>query len=93
VELTDWISAHSDDAKSIVNAAIKRIVGKPLPPAVLESAWGRVRFTPDPIKDSITQSARWAFEQGHLGRSEPDLSGLVDMRWLPTGPPAAPPKK
>lgn len=93
VELTDWITAHSDEAKSVVNAELKRIVGKPLPPAVLDAAWSRVRFTSDPIKDSITQSARWAFEQGHLGRQEPDLSGLIDTRWLPVEAPAALPKK
>lgn len=93
VELTAWINDHSDEAKSLVNAELKRITGKPLPPAVLDSAWARVRFTSDPIKASITQSARWAFEQGHLGRKEPDLSGLIDTRWLPVGTPAVPPKK
>ncbi len=93
VELTNWITAHSDDAKSVVNAELKRLVGKPLPPAVLDAAWSRVRFTSDPIKDSITQSARWAFEQGYLGRIEPDLSGLIDTRWLPAEAPAALPKK
>lgn len=93
VELTDWITAHSDDAKTVVNAELKRIVGKPLPPAVLDSAWGRVRFTSDPIKDSITQYAKWAFEQGHLGRTEPNISGLIDTRWLPAEAPVALPKK
>jgi NitT/TauT family transport system substrate-binding protein len=93
VELTAWITAHSDEAKTLVNSEIKRVVGKALPPAVLDSAWGRVRFTADPIKESIAQSARWAFEQGHLGRKEPDLSGLVDTRWLPADAPAGQPKK
>ncbi len=93
VELTTWITNHSDEAKTVVNSEIKRIVGKPLPPAILDSAWGRVRFTADPIKESIAQSARWAFEQGHLGRKEPDLSGLVDTRWLPAEAPAVQPKK
>lgn len=93
LELTAWINDHSDEAKTVVNGEIKRLVGKPLPPAVLDSAWGRVRFTGDPIKESIIQSARWAFEQGHLGRKEPDLSGLVDTRWLSAGTPAVPPKK
>lgn len=93
VELTTWITAHSDAAKSLVNAELKRITGKPLPPAVLDSAWSRVRFTSDPIKASIAQSARWAFEQGHLGRKEPDLSGLIDTRWLPVETPVGQPKK
>ncbi|MEW6683393.1 MAG: ABC transporter substrate-binding protein [Nitrospirota bacterium] len=93
VELTTWINDHSDEAKSLVNEELKRITGKPLPPAVLDAAWARVRFTSDPIKASIAQSARWAFEQGHLGRKEPDLSGLVDTRWLPAEAPASQPKK
>ncbi len=93
VDLTTWITNHSNEAKEVVNAELKRLTGKPLPPAVLDSAWGRVRFTSDPIKESIAQSARWAFEQGHLGRKEPDLSELVDTRWLPTEAPATQPKK
>lgn len=83
VELTTWITDHSDDAKALVNRRIKEVVGKPLPPAVLDSAWSRVRFTADPIKESLAQSVRWAFEQGFLGRKEPDISKLIDSRWLP----------
>lgn len=82
VELTEWINAHPNEAKQLVNTEIKRETGKPLPPAVLDSAWTRVRFTSDPIKESLAQSVRWAFEQGFLGRELPDIAGLVDERWL-----------
>ncbi|MEO5657112.1 MAG: ABC transporter substrate-binding protein [Nitrospiria bacterium] len=85
VEITAWIAGHSDEAKTLVNGQIKAVVGKPLPPAVLDSAWSRVRFTADPIKESLAQSVRWAFEQGFLGRKQPDISQLIDSRWLPAG--------
>jgi len=65
-----------------VNAELKRETGKPLRPAVLDEAWARVTFTADPIEASVVQMVRWSFEQGFLGRSRPDVSQLVDRRWL-----------
>ena len=82
-ELTDWITAHPGEAKTVVNEELKKETGKALPEAVLNSAWDRVRFTTDPIKDSLAESVRRAFELGFLGRVAPDISGLVDNRWLP----------
>ena len=82
VELTRWITDHAGEAKALVNAELKRKTGKPLAPAVLDDAWGRVAFTADPIERSLVESARWAYDQGFLGRHPPDLSRLVDRTWL-----------
>jgi hypothetical protein len=59
----------------------------------LDPAWARVRFTSDPIKESLAQSVRWAFEQGFLGRKRPDVSGLVDEHWLNLPPKPNTPSK
>jgi NitT/TauT family transport system substrate-binding protein len=80
--LTQWIGEHSDEAKALVNAELKRETGKPLRTEVLDEAWGRVTFTADPIEASLAQMVRWAFDQGFLGRRHPDVSQLVDRRWL-----------
>jgi NitT/TauT family transport system substrate-binding protein len=82
VELTQWIGEHSDEAKALVNAELKRETGKPLRTEVLDEAWRRVTFTGDPIEASLAQMVRWAFDQGFLGRRHPDVSQLVDRRWL-----------
>lgn len=93
-ELTDWIARHPAEAKVVVNDEIKKETGKALPQAVLDSAWARVAFTADPIEASLSQSIRWAFEQGFLGRERPDLSVFIDRRWLKApGSPSGEPRK
>ncbi|MFZ5862632.1 MAG: ABC transporter substrate-binding protein [Nitrospirota bacterium] len=89
VELTARIVAQPEDAKRLTNEALKQLVGKPLGATVLDEAWGRVAFTTDPIVPSLVHMARWAFDQGFLGRREPDLSRIVDGRWLADAIPVA----
>jgi NitT/TauT family transport system substrate-binding protein len=81
-ELTRWIATHSDDAKRLANDELKRRTGKRLADVILDDAWSRVAFTTDPIQASLEHVARVAFGQGFLGRRVPDLSRLVDGRWL-----------
>jgi NitT/TauT family transport system substrate-binding protein len=81
-ELTRWIATHSDDAKRLANDELKRMTGKRLPDVILDEAWSRVAFTTDPIQASIEHVARVAFGQGFLGRRVPDLSRMVEGRWL-----------
>jgi NitT/TauT family transport system substrate-binding protein len=81
-EVTRWIGTHPDAAKQLANEELKRRTGKRLPDVVLDEAWGRVAFTTDPIQASIDHIARVAFSQGFLGRRVPDLSRMVDGRWL-----------
>ena len=82
VELTDWINSHLPQAKQLLNSQIQKETGKPLPPGVIDAAFGRMEATYDPIRSSLLTSARWAFEAGFLGRQMPDLSGLYDLNFL-----------
>ncbi len=81
-EVTRWILANPEEAKQVVNEELERQMGKRLRDAVLHEAWGRVAFTTDPIPLSIERMAQWAYAQGFLGRRAPDLSQIVDGRWL-----------
>jgi NitT/TauT family transport system substrate-binding protein len=92
VELTSRIIAQPDEAKRLTNEELKRLTGKPLRDAVMNEAWSRVAFTIDPIVPSIVQMAHWAFGQGFLGRREPDLSEIVDRRWLKDATPTSEPR-
>lgn len=82
VELTQWINAHTEEAKRALNAEIERLTGKGLRPAVLDGAFSRLHVTYDPIKHSLSTSAQWAYELGFLGKERPDLSGIYDLRLL-----------
>ena len=82
VELTDWINAHPGEAKKILNGQIQKETGKTLPDAVLEEAFGRLQVTYDPLRSSLLNSAKSAFDAGFLGRRMPDLSKLYDLSLL-----------
>lgn len=82
VELTQWIKTHPAEAKQIINSELQRITGKRLPKDVLNDAFGRLSITYDPVAASLFQSAQWAFREGFLGKTPPDLSGIYDLSIL-----------
>ena len=82
VELTQWINSNLPEAKQIINSEIKRITTKALPPEVLNESFSRITVTFNPIKKSLMTYAQWAFEQGFLGKTFPDLSKIYDLSIL-----------
>jgi NitT/TauT family transport system substrate-binding protein len=82
VELTEWISGHLPEAKKLLNQQIQKETGKALPDAVLEEAFGRLQVTYDPLRASLMNAAKSAFDAGFLGREMPDLSSLYDLSLL-----------
>ncbi len=81
VELTQWIAAHPDEAKQLLNVEIKAETTKPLPMATLDTAWKRLELTHDPVRASLLKSAEDAHRIGFL-REKPDLSRIYDLRLL-----------
>lgn len=82
VELTNWINRNPEEAKRVLSNEIKMETGKAISENVLNESLKRIEFTYDPIPNSLFQSARWAFEQGFLGREQPDLSNIYDLTLL-----------
>lgn len=82
VELTDWINGHLPEAKKLLNQQIAKETGKALPDAVLNEAFGRMQATYDPLRGSLMNAAKSAFDAGFLGRQMPDLSSLYDLSLL-----------
>jgi NitT/TauT family transport system substrate-binding protein len=82
VELTEWINSHLPDAKKLLNQQIAKETGKALPDAVLEESFGRMHATYDPLRGSLMNAAKSAFDAGFLGRQMPDLSSLYDLTLL-----------
>src|SRR6202140_3294731 len=82
VELTDWINKNPAQAKQIMNQQLQKETGKPLAPEVLDDAFSRMAVTYDPIRASLVTSTKQAFDEGFLGSTHPDLSGLYDLTLL-----------
>jgi NitT/TauT family transport system substrate-binding protein len=82
VELTEWIKKNPAQAKQIMNQQLQKETGKPLPTEVLDEAFSRMQVTYDPIRSSLLKSTQQAFDEGFLGRTQPDLSGLYDLTLL-----------
>lgn len=74
-ELIAKVAADPAWAKASVSAALLKTTGKALPPAVLESAWPRLTFTPAISIADFTGIQRDARSAGLLP-GEIDLSGL-----------------
>lgn len=82
VELTDWINAHPNESKKLLNQQIQSETGKALPPAILDEAFSRLEITYNPLHDALMAAAKEAFDDGFLGRQMPDLSNLYDTSLL-----------
>jgi len=82
VELTECINKNPAQAKQIMNQQLQKETGKALPAEVLDEAFSRMQVTYDPIHSSLLKSTQQAFDEGFLGRTQPDLSGLYDLKLL-----------
>src|SRR5580704_18108012 len=82
VELTDWINKNPAQAKQVLNMELQNETGKPLAPEVLDDAFSRMAVTYDPIRSSLQKSTQQAFDEGFLGKTPPDISGLYDLALL-----------
>lgn len=82
VDVTHWIEKHPQEARALMNQEIKRLTSKALPDNVIAQAWGHLELTIDPLTSTLARNAGAAFELGFLGRTKPDLTGLVDLQPL-----------
>jgi NitT/TauT family transport system substrate-binding protein len=82
VELTEWINKNPAQAEQILNQLLQKETGKLLPPEEMDDAFSRINFTCDPIRSALLKSTQQAFDQGYLGRTPPDISGLFDLTLL-----------
>ncbi len=75
-KLTYWINANKSRAKVIVNAHLKELTGKSLPKDIIDSSYSMLSVVNDPMGKAVLKSADFAFEEGFLGKTRPDLKGL-----------------
>ncbi|MGH2704281.1 MAG: ABC transporter substrate-binding protein [Actinomycetota bacterium] len=77
IEATDFLNQHSDEAKTVVNAEIAKITGKPLANAVIQRAWASLTFTYEPLAATLEKQAADAASAGLLEKVS--LKGLFDI--------------
>jgi NitT/TauT family transport system substrate-binding protein len=82
VELTEWINKNTPQAKQVVNQQLQKETGKALAPQVLDDSFSRLTVTYDPIRSSLAKSTQQAFDEGFLGHTQPDISGIYDLTLL-----------
>lgn len=83
VALTDAINRRPDEAKRHINAELAKLMGKPLPQALLDEAFSRMAATHDPIPGAWLTSARQAWELRYLpGARAPDVAPIFDLSLL-----------
>ncbi len=82
VEVTEWIAAHPEEAKTLLNREIENYTGKKLKADVLNQAWSRLESAYDPLAGTLFTAADAGFSLGFLGKTKPDLSGLYDVTLL-----------
>jgi NitT/TauT family transport system substrate-binding protein len=75
------LDGEAADAKVAVNDQLEVLTQKKLSTAVLDAAWGRLTFTPDPLAASTQKSADDARAAGLLA-GDVQLKGLFDLRIL-----------
>jgi NitT/TauT family transport system substrate-binding protein len=80
VEANRRLTADAPAARAVVGDALAELTGKPLPPAVLERAFGQIESTDDPVASSLATSAQHAFATGLV--AEADLRGIYDLTIL-----------
>ncbi|TML63279.1 MAG: ABC transporter substrate-binding protein [Actinobacteria bacterium] len=80
VEANDYVQQHPADSQRVVNAAIGRLTGKTLKPAVVADAWSHLTFTDDPVATSLHAAADHAVQVGLLAK--PNLVGMFDLTLL-----------
>ena len=82
---TLWINSHKNNAIQLFDNGLKKLTDKTIPEDELKQALSRIDFTYDPIKNSLFESARDAYNLGFLAKGQkqqPDLSGIYDLTLL-----------
>jgi NitT/TauT family transport system substrate-binding protein len=79
LELTQWINAHPDEARAKVRAGLSAEVKREISPALVESAWKRLRFVEEAKPAQFTTLVKDAQSVGFLRDAIP-LERLFSRR-------------
>jgi NitT/TauT family transport system substrate-binding protein len=75
-ELTEWINAHPEEAKKLVNAELKEITKREMPAELIDRAWPRLHFTSAVRREMLDAFVAQAQSVGFL-KGTIDLSRFI----------------
>jgi hypothetical protein len=81
---TRWTQKLNTDPSGVLpqlDEALFKLTGKKLPPGVLADALPRVKFTDEPLEQTFTTMAQWAYDL-NFSQQQADLKGLFDLSIL-----------
>lgn len=81
VEITKWLNANTAEAKTIVNAKLKELAGKPIADKVLDDTFARTVFTTDPLPGTINTFVEWSRGLGFT-KEKDSIDGLFELSIL-----------
>jgi NitT/TauT family transport system substrate-binding protein len=79
-----WTARLNRDPASTLpqlDDALFKLTGKKLPPGVLAAALPRVKFTDEPLEETFSTMAQWAYDL-NFSQTPPNLAGLFDLSIL-----------
>lgn len=77
----DFATGNQSEAKTVTNAAIKRLTNSALAPAVLDRAFSELSFDIDPLAATFPQLSKDSVTAGATEK-ETNLQGFLDLRAL-----------
>ena len=81
VAANEAVNADPAHAQEVVGAAIGKLTGKPLDPALVAQAWKSLTFTSDPLPSTLITGAEHATAVDLLDKVE-NLEGIYDLKLL-----------
>jgi NitT/TauT family transport system substrate-binding protein len=79
VDATAFIEKNPEAAQAAVSTALLRITGQQQDAGLIAAAWGKMRFTNDPVASSLRKSASDAQSLGFVNLGGANLSTLYDL--------------
>lgn len=78
IEANDYIAKNSAGAEKIVGDWLADYSGKAIPQATLDTAWGNLTFTLDPLADTFIENEKHAVDVGLLDPVD-NLGNIFDL--------------
>jgi NitT/TauT family transport system substrate-binding protein len=79
VDAIRYITDNPDKAKELANQQLRKIGGPDLAAAVLDEAWGRLRFSYDPLAAAVEQYATNAWKAGIFDTKPGNLAAMFAL--------------
>jgi NitT/TauT family transport system substrate-binding protein len=82
IEANEFIAAHPEDAKALIQAQLKKDTGKALTDATINRAFNNLQFTYQPLASTLEKNANGAVTAGVLKMNARGINDIYDLTIL-----------